>query len=447
MSLSVSVIIPVWNGRPFLAECLDSLFAQGESALEVIAVDNASSDGSADFIAQHYPQVHLVRNARNLGFSGGCNVGLRQARGEVLVLLNQDAHVQSGWLAALNQAFATHPAAGIVGGQGWYPDRKRVQHAGGWVDWPLGYARHYGYGATEAGEWGVARQVEFVTGAAMAIRRTVIESIGLLDEGFWPGYFEDIDYCLRARQAGFEVWYWPGAAFVHHESKSVEAAALSEYYQRGRLRLVLKHLPPARFLAEFVPAENAHYSSAIRGQQSRPLRRAYLEVSLALPAIIAERWPDENDKIDQLGAALQQLYRQVWSWQALSEAARAEVPLPVGAVPAEADDLWLGYLRLVESRRAPASTPGFKEYQFRSGIPVIGPLLVWLRTLWFRMAARWALLYVLQQQEAMNHRFEAALRELTDRVQDLAEDNLWLMTRLALRRPQPEGNPDDERRA
>jgi GT2 family glycosyltransferase len=181
----VSVIIPVWNGREYLPGCLDALLAQEYPDFEVIAVDNASVDGSAELIAEQYPQVRLIRSSRNLGFAGGCNAGLKVARGDVLVLLNQDTVVLPGWLLALVEALQ-QPEVGIVGCKILYPDGKTIQHAGGWIEWPLGLAHHYGHGELDQGQWDQLREVEYVTGAAMAFWGHVVKQIGGMDEGFWP---------------------------------------------------------------------------------------------------------------------------------------------------------------------------------------------------------------------------------------------------------------------
>jgi GT2 family glycosyltransferase len=147
VALTVSVIIPIWNGSEYLHACLDSLMAHDYPIFEIIAVDNASVDGSAELIARHYPQVRLIRNAVNLGFAGGCNAGLKAAQGDILVLLNQDVIVQPGWLRALVKALQK-PKIGIVGCKMLYPDGRTIQHAGGWIEWPLGLAHHYGRGRT-----------------------------------------------------------------------------------------------------------------------------------------------------------------------------------------------------------------------------------------------------------------------------------------------------------
>ncbi len=104
--MQTSIVIPVWNGMHFLPACLDALLAQqlGAQPCEIIAVDNASSDGSGDLIAQRYPQVRLLRNRHNQGFAGGCNRGIEAAQGELIILLNQDTQVQPNWLPILTHA-------------------------------------------------------------------------------------------------------------------------------------------------------------------------------------------------------------------------------------------------------------------------------------------------------------------------------------------------------
>ena len=147
-SETISVVIPVWNGRHHLRNCLDALQDQGVPDLEIIAVDNGSADGSAGFVAEHYPQVQLIRNERNLGFAGGCNTGLREARGSILVLLNQDTVVQPGWLAAMVCPFE-EKQVGVVGAKILEPDGSTLSHAGGYLEWPLALGWHVGIGVFE----------------------------------------------------------------------------------------------------------------------------------------------------------------------------------------------------------------------------------------------------------------------------------------------------------
>ncbi len=271
---TVSIIIPVWNGEAYLEACLTALLAQEGASFEVIAVDNASSDGSVPLVAEKFPTVRLIRNTTNLGFAGGCNVGLRAAQGDYLILLNQDTRVNPGWLAVLVETLQDE-SIGIVGCKIFYPDGVTLQHAGAWFEWPLGLAHHHGYGEADSEEWSTAREVEAVTGAAIALRREVLEKVGLLDEGFWPGYFEDSDWCLRIRRAGYKIWYQPAATLLHQESTSIRDPLLrSQFYQRGRLRFLMKHTPPGRFLSEVVPAEERYQEPAIMGLEIIYLRQA-----------------------------------------------------------------------------------------------------------------------------------------------------------------------------
>ncbi|CAG0995499.1 partial N-acetylglucosaminyl-diphospho-decaprenol L-rhamnosyltransferase, partial [Anaerolineae bacterium] len=206
----LSVIIPIWRGRAYIPACLESVTQQANVRVEIIAVDNASGDGAAEWIGEQYPHVHVIRNPVNLGFAGACNLGMRAAHGDLLLLLNQDTRMKPGCLLGIQQAF-DNPDVGVVGCKIFYPDSQIIQHAGGRVDWPLGLTHHWGYREPDAEVWNVAKTVDYVTGAALAFRRDILTRVGMLDEGFWPGYFEDVDFCLRVRKAGYQVLYEPRA--------------------------------------------------------------------------------------------------------------------------------------------------------------------------------------------------------------------------------------------
>jgi len=369
-----SAIIPVWNGRPYLVECLDALLAQVPPGAEVIAVDNASTDGSGDLIEARYPTVRLIRNRDNLGFAGACNAGLRAARGEVLILLNQDTRVCEGWLDALVRA-CRRPEVGVAGCKSFYPGGTTIQHAGGRIEWPLGMGHHEGAGAPDGDEWDHARQADYVTGAAMAFRREVLDEVGLLDEGFWPGYYEDADFCFRVRSAGYEVWYVPDACLIHDESTALSGTrSLQVAFNRGRLRFVLKHLPPGRFLAEFVPAERELVAGAGEGEQGQNLRRVYVEAIPMAAVLLARRWRAGPDLVNQVLSALLGLYQGA----------------ALGPVPAE---------------------PDLTEFEFESSTPIVGPVLARLRALWYSVAARWAVRHLTQQQQVLNRHYQRRIEE------------------------------------
>jgi GT2 family glycosyltransferase len=286
-----SVVIPVWNGMQDLPACLAALMAQEGLSFEVIVVDNASTDGSAEYVAAHYPQITLVRNAVNQGFAGGCNTGLRQARGDVLALLNQDTEVRPDWLARLAAVLHGDPAIGIAGCKTFFADGT-LQHAGGYID-SRGLSIHAGHQEADRGQYDYLREVDFVTGAALAITRAVYEAVGDLDEGFGRGYYEDADWCYRARRAGYRVVYAPDAILVHKERAAALVPSHDGLYllHRNRLRFVLKHWPLRQLVEEFMPAErrwlNQVTHDAVR--QIAAVHHAYLAQLLYLGDLVEAR--------------------------------------------------------------------------------------------------------------------------------------------------------------
>jgi GT2 family glycosyltransferase len=264
--------------------------AQAGADDEVIVVDNASTDGTVALVRERYPRVRLVENRCNLGFAGGCNVGLSVARGKRLFILNQDVVLRQGWLDTMYQALAD-PQVGIVGCKLLYPDGRTVQHVGGIIRWPRATPDHWGYGEEDDGRWNGSLDVDYVTGAAWGFRRDTLERIGELDESFWPGYYEEVDYCFRVRQAGLRVACVPAAEAIHVESTSLGKGsdAYLRAFHQGRLRFALKYLPAERFLSDFVPAERAWLAEELTGNSRLMMERVYRKALLMVPAIYAAR--------------------------------------------------------------------------------------------------------------------------------------------------------------
>lgn len=243
--MTFSVIIPVWNGADVIASCLDAIASHRDDVaagqpFEIICVDNASRDDSAAIIAGRYPHVRLLRQPVNLGFAGGVNAGIRAAGGEAVVLLNQDCLPRAGWLRALSAAFEQHPEFGVAGCTIYFADG-RLDHAGATMTRPAAFGEHL----TEVGR--EPRPVEYVTGAAMAIRRSVLDAIGLFDEGFYPAYYEECDFCFRARAHGFEIGYVPAAEITHLRSSREAQADWIKHWanqQKARYRFVIKQFSP-----------------------------------------------------------------------------------------------------------------------------------------------------------------------------------------------------------
>lgn len=404
--MQVSIIIPVWNGSQVICACLQALQNQSFREFEIIVVDNASQDNSVDLIETNFPQVKILKSEYNLGFSGGCNLGIEGAQGEILILLNQDVTVYPNWIEEFILAFTQYPSAGIIGGKGLYPEGLIIQHAGGWIEWPLGLAQHYGYQEQDEGQYDTPRLVEFVTGAALGIRRTTLEHVGLLDDSFWPGYYEDVDYCFRARALGFEIWYCPAIVYLHQESFSTNNIERSWYTQRGRLRMLLKHLSLERFLSEFVSAEMTALPQMLHRGQSRALRLAYLDILFETKAILQARGIIEVMVCKKILQALLGLYRQAYKadWQVLNQKIGIELSNHQGL--------------------------GHREAQLDSSIPLIGTLLVKVRWWLFDLLVGWFIRPMRQQQALLNSQFYQVAEAFHQRFQDMAEENILIINRL-----------------
>jgi GT2 family glycosyltransferase len=214
-------------------------------------VDNGSTDGSADAVAERFPEVELIRVGVNLGFAAGNNVGIRRAleRGaDWVLLLNNDATVEPGLVEALEAAAAARPDAGVLACKVLFADSGRLWYAGASFDPLLGRSSHEGFGERdEPGELGDTGRA---TGAAMAVSRAAIEAAGLLDEELFL-YAEDLEWCLRIREAGFAIVFVPDARVRHRVSASAGGAGspTTLYYEtRNVLAVVERHRPLPRGL-------------------------------------------------------------------------------------------------------------------------------------------------------------------------------------------------------
>ena len=211
-----SIIIPVFNQIELTLQCLGALCQSGDrSEFEVLVVDDASSDDTGDRLAP-IRGLRYLRNGQNLGFVGSCNAGAAQARGEFVVFLNNDTMVQPGWLDALLDTFTRHPDTGLAGSKLVYPDG-RLQEAGGIV-FADGSGWNYGRFDDPADpRFGFVREVDYCSGAAIALPRPLFEALGGFDPLYSPAYYEDVDLAMRVRQHGLKVRYQPASVVVHFE--------------------------------------------------------------------------------------------------------------------------------------------------------------------------------------------------------------------------------------
>lgn len=250
-SPEVSVVIPSWNGRDLLASCLASLADDGGVRLETIVVDNASSDGSADLVAERFPAARLLRNARNEGFARAVNRGAAAARAPFLLVLNSDARLQADALRRLLSRAASQARAAIVGPQLRNEDGTfQGSHARFPTLWQEllvlsgtgRLLRGAAYPSRGPEDGRGARPVDWVGGACLLVRRDAFAAVGGFDEGYFM-YAEETDLCYRLRRAGWQIWYEPAAVVVHLGGGS--SAALGTHREvilyRSRLRFQRLH--------------------------------------------------------------------------------------------------------------------------------------------------------------------------------------------------------------
>ncbi len=289
-----SVIIPNWNGQPFLQTCLDALRAQTYSPIEVIIVDNASVDGSQDYIKQHYPDVQLIELSENRGFTGACNVGLEAAEGDYLALLNNDTEVQPRWAAAVVDAFARHRDVGIVASKMLLFDKRDHIHTAGDFFTVDGRAGNRGVWQKDEGQFDSEEFVFSACGGSAVYRKTMLNDIGLLDDDFFFS-LEDIDLGWRAQLAGWRVLYTPAAIVYHHLSATGGGVTASYHDGRNLIFVLVKNVPGAiwrKYGGKILKAQWGLAWDALRawrGAAARARLRGMLAASWYLPRLWRKR--------------------------------------------------------------------------------------------------------------------------------------------------------------
>jgi N-acetylglucosaminyl-diphospho-decaprenol L-rhamnosyltransferase len=250
-----SVIIVGWQVRDLLRVCLQSIVTHEDlDRLDVWVVDNASTDGTAAMVAAEFPWVRLISLPENLGFAAGNNRALREATGDVYVLLNPDTELHDASLSALAAYLRAHLHVGVAGPRLVIPDGS-LQSAGYappslfqvWYDlvpWPRRFYHSRLNGRYPDAPQGEPYAVGFPLGACIAVRRDVLDRVGLLDEGYGM-YMEEVDFCARVRSAGYAVQVVPAVTITHHGGQSTGQApeAMFLALNRARRRFFLRYRP------------------------------------------------------------------------------------------------------------------------------------------------------------------------------------------------------------
>ncbi len=242
----VIIIVLNWNGRDDTLECLESLRGLTYPNFGVLLVDNGSSDGSAQSVRSRIPGIQIVETGVNLGYAGGNNVGIRKALesgGEYVLILNNDTVVHPDMLSTLVDSASSDSRVGVVGPTVYYySDRDRVQSAGGRFSWFSGRPVQWKSKEDLNNRPSSSIEVGLVGGCCMLVSAELVRKIGLFDE-FYFAHWEEIDWEVRAKEAGFKMMYVPGARIWHKSgATSSKTAGLREYYNaRNRFYFMRKH--------------------------------------------------------------------------------------------------------------------------------------------------------------------------------------------------------------
>jgi GT2 family glycosyltransferase len=229
--MDISIVIVAWNAKHYLELCLESLLtAPTRRSMETIVVDNASSDGTSDMVTTRFPWVKLIKSQDNLGFSRGNNVGIRQAQGRYIALVNPDVIVLPGCLDGLADFLDQNPKVGNVGPRVFNPDMTMQSTCRRfptlWNNFcsALGLATKFTNSRVFAGEHMFyfahdrTLAVDVLVGCFSFIRRQAFDAVGLLDEKLFM-YGDDVDWCRRSWKAGWQVVFYPGARAIHDHGK------------------------------------------------------------------------------------------------------------------------------------------------------------------------------------------------------------------------------------
>ncbi len=281
---AVGIVIPIWNAIAYTLACLESLTQLSYPRFEIVVIDNGSTDGSYEAIRTHYPSVILIRNETNKGFAHACNQGLRhifEREAQYALLLNNDTLIAPDMLTRLIEVARSHPDVGIFGPKICYADRPEIPwFTGIRFNWPIYIVR------TASPKYQVQSEtpelVDFISGCGMLIRRSVYEAIGGFSEEYFM-YYEDLDFCLRAKRAGWPAMYVPHALMWHALSVSSggKDSPLKQYFQvKSSLIFYRRHTRHLWYILNLtIRLAHAFWTAShhlLRRELSRDVIREYL---------------------------------------------------------------------------------------------------------------------------------------------------------------------------
>jgi GT2 family glycosyltransferase len=245
--VDIAIGIINWNSGHWLKDCLASIPSTSDVA-EIVVVDNASTDGSLETASGFGDRVQVVRNEANMGFAGGVNQAFSATSAPLVLILNPDVGVTSGVIERMRSFLDSHPKVAAIGGhvgERYLP--RRLPTASSLIRENLGLGkRSDGHASSEPYE------IEQAAAAALMIRRVAFEEVGGFDSRFYPAWYEDVDFCMQLKSAGWGIYFDPMSKFLHEGGYSATALGTSAFaaaYYRNQLRYVAKHMSGTSGLA------------------------------------------------------------------------------------------------------------------------------------------------------------------------------------------------------
>ena len=250
MAPSLSIVLVCWNNKAYLDPCLRSLYESGmRNSFDVIVVDNGSTDGSQQMLAEKYPEVRIIQNDSNVGLGKASNQGINATDGRYVLLLNNDTIVNGPSFDEMVDFLDQNPKVGAVGGkilnedgtvQSCYNDFSTLREEF-LIATRLGEMIYPGYPAVVDDD--ETRSVDWLSSACLMVRRTTLDQIGLLDEGYFI-YGDEADLQYRIKKAGWEVYYLPQATIIHFGGRSMDRWKRRKMVYRGKMLFYRKHYGP-----------------------------------------------------------------------------------------------------------------------------------------------------------------------------------------------------------
>lgn len=244
MKIRASVIIPNWNGRDLLKDCLSSVVNQTYKHFEVVVVDNNSSDDSISFVENNFSAIRLIKLDQNYGFAKAINIGVKKSKAEYVIFLNNDTSVNANWLENLIKCADLHPEAVSVNSKilnFYHP--KFIDGVGILIN-EVGQARSIGYNEKDKGRYQKEMYIFGATAGASLFKRKEFLKIGGFDENFFM-YYEEVDFAFRAQFLGYKSVYCPSALVFHkHKATAKRTPSKIEYWQfKNMLQTIIKNYP------------------------------------------------------------------------------------------------------------------------------------------------------------------------------------------------------------